>query len=49
MIAEPKKPLRKYTLGDYLALEEKSEVRHEFYNGEIIAMDGGTVNHNLLT
>lgn len=49
MIAEPKKPSRKFTLEEYLALEEKSEVRHEFYNGEIIAMAGGTVNHNRLT
>lgn len=49
MIAEPKKPSRKYTLDEYLALEEKSEVRHEFYNGEITAMAGGTVNHNRLT
>lgn len=38
-----------YTLEEYLALEEKSEVRHEFYNGEIYAMAGGTVNHNRLT
>lgn len=49
MIAEPKKPSRKYTLDEYLALEEKSEVRHEFYNGEITAIAGGTVNHNRLT
>lgn len=49
MIAEPKKPPRQYTLKEYLALEEKSEVRHEYHNGEITAMAGGTVNHNRLT
>lgn len=38
-----------YTVEEYLALEEKSEVRHEFYNGEMYAMAGGTVNHNRLT
>ena len=38
-----------YTVEEYLALEEKSEVRHEFYNGELYAMAGGTVNHNRLT
>lgn len=37
-----------YTIDEYLALEEKSEIRHELYNGEIYAMAGGTVNHNLL-
>ena len=40
---------RKYTIEEYLQLEEKSEVRHEFYNGEISAMAGGTINHNRLT
>jgi Uma2 family endonuclease len=38
----------KLTINEYLALEEKSEVRHEFYNGEVYAMAGGTLNHNLL-
>lgn len=37
-----------YTPEEYLALEEKSEIRHEYFNGEIVAMAGGTVNHNLL-
>ena len=37
-----------YTIEEYLQLEEKSEVRHEFYNGGIYAMAGGTVNHSLL-
>ena len=48
MLAEPKKQSPTYTVEEYLALEEKSEVRHEFYNGEIQAMAGGTLNHNLL-
>lgn len=48
MLAEPKKQSRRYPLEEYLALEEKSEVRHEFYNGEIYEMAGETVNHNLL-
>lgn len=37
------------TIDDYLLWEEKSEVRHEFYNGYVYAMAGGTANHNLLT
>lgn len=36
------------TIDDYLLREEKSEVRHEFYNGYVYAMAGGTINHNRL-
>lgn len=31
---------------DYLALELESEERHEYINGEIRSMTGGTPNHN---
>ncbi|GAB4036292.1 Uma2 family endonuclease [Spirosoma gilvum] len=48
MIADLSKSSHRYTVDEYLALEEKSEVRHEFYNGAIYAMTGGTVNYNLL-
>lgn len=41
-------PTRKLTVDEYFQLEEKSEVRHEFYDGEVYAMAGGTLNHNLL-
>jgi len=34
---------------DYLAGEEVSEVRHEYVNGTIEAMTGGTKTHNRLT
>ncbi|MCF0064224.1 Uma2 family endonuclease [Dyadobacter chenwenxiniae] len=37
---------QKYTVGEYLEMEEKSEIRHEFYDGEIFAMAGTTMNHN---
>lgn len=30
---------------DYLTLDAESETRHEFYQGEIFAMTGGTFNH----
>ena len=33
-------------LFDYLALEDASEVRHEYVGGEIHAMVGGTMRHN---
>jgi Uma2 family endonuclease len=35
-----------YTPEEYLALEEKAEYKHEYRNGEIVAMTGGTINHN---
>ena len=34
-----------YTYVDYLALEEASNVKHEFLDGEIYAMAGGTPTH----
>lgn len=37
---------KRYTVEEYFALEEKSEVRHEFFDGEIFAMAGTTLNHN---
>lgn len=40
------KPQRSYSLDDYFSLEEGSTVRHEFFEGEIFAMAGGTVAHN---
>lgn len=35
-----------YTLEEYLALEEKAEYKHEYRNGKIVTMTGGTINHN---
>jgi Uma2 family endonuclease len=37
-----------YTYAEYLALEEESSVRHEFLNGEIYAMAGGSPDHAAL-
>lgn len=39
---------RRYTVEEYLALEEQSEVRHEFFEGEIFAMAGADISHNLI-
>ena len=33
---------------DYLAFEEKSEVKHEFFGGEMFAMAGGSFNHSII-
>jgi Uma2 family endonuclease len=39
---------RGYTLADYLAVEEMSAVRHEYFDGNIFAMAGGTPEHAAL-
>jgi len=39
---------RDYTPEEYLAIEEFSEYKSEYINGQIIPMAGGTVNHNKL-
>ena len=41
------KPKKKYlTPEEYLALEEKSEYKSEYYQGEIFAFSGASLNHN---
>jgi Uma2 family endonuclease len=37
-----------YTIEQYLALEAKAEEKHEYLDGEIVLMTGGTTNHNTL-
>ncbi len=37
-----------YTYAQYLALEEESSVRHEYLDGEIYAMAGGSPDHAAL-
>lgn len=39
---------KRYTVEEYFALEETSEVRHEYFDGEIFAMAGTTLNHSRL-
>ncbi len=41
-------PLHRYTLALYLELEEESSTKHEFFQGEIMAMAGGTPEHAAL-
>ncbi len=35
----------RYSIGEYLSLEEHSNVKHEFCDGQILAMAGGTPEH----
>ncbi len=37
---------KKYSFAEYMAIEENSEVKNDFYHGELFAMAGGTKNHN---
>jgi Uma2 family endonuclease len=37
---------RRYTVEEYFALEEASNVRHEFFEGEVFAMSGANSVHN---
>jgi Uma2 family endonuclease len=37
---------RYYTPEEYLELEEKTEFKNEYRDGEIVAMTGGTTDHN---
>ena len=38
----------RYTVAEYLELERASDVRHEFHDGEILAMAGGTIRYALV-
>jgi Uma2 family endonuclease len=38
-----------YTIEEYLEIQESSEEKLEFRNGEIVAMAGGTGNHSLIS
>jgi Uma2 family endonuclease len=40
------KPQKYYSPEEYLALEETVDYRSEYYQGEIFAMSGASVNHN---
>ena len=37
---------KRYSIEEYFAHEEKAEEKHEFHNGKIINMPGGSIPHN---
>ncbi|MCF8246024.1 MAG: Uma2 family endonuclease [Saprospiraceae bacterium] len=37
---------KRYSLDEYFALEEKAEEKHEYHNGKIITMAGGSTSHS---
>lgn len=40
---------RKYTIGEYLEMEEVAVEKHEYYKGKIFAMSGAKRTHNIIT
>ena len=40
--------IQQLTVEQYLALEAESEIKHEFIDGEILPMTGGTLNHDYI-
>jgi len=42
-------PIRKWTPDDYLAFDDESDIKHEFMNGDIYAMSGGTERRSIIT
>ena len=40
--------IRQMTVEEYLAFDEASDIRHEFLDGDIIPMAGGTGNHSAI-
>lgn len=37
---------KKYTIEEYLEIEQASQKKHEYYQGEVFAMSGAKVTHN---
>ena len=46
MVASPNPPLM--TLEEYLELEENSPIKHEYLDGHVYAMAGGTLDHGAI-
>jgi len=49
MTAFPSPSRRRYTLAEYLEFEESVRWKHEFHDGEILAMSGASPEHALIT
>jgi len=40
---------QQYTIEEYLTMENAAEEKHEYYRGEIFAMSGAKLQHNIVT
>lgn len=41
-------PIQKWTVEDYLAFDDESDIKHEYMDGEIYSMSGGTDKHSII-
>jgi Uma2 family endonuclease len=48
MTAAPTDPHRRYSIPEYVRFEERSQTRHEYHDGLILAMSGGSYEHALI-
>jgi Uma2 family endonuclease len=48
-LIKPKRTPRRYTLGEYLRKEERSQERHEYFNGIISPLPMAKGPHNIIT
>lgn len=39
---------RKYSIEEYLKMEQLADDKHEYYQGEIFTMSGATIQHNII-
>ncbi|MCI0665410.1 MAG: Uma2 family endonuclease [Acidobacteria bacterium] len=50
MVANPKDlPRHYYTLDEYYSLERTGDARYEYWNGEIVCMSGGSLQHAVIS
>ena len=47
-MTQPARPRHRYTYAEYLVYERDSGLKHEYEDGEILAMAGGSRRHNAL-
>ena len=47
-MGQPELQPRRYTTDEYFALEAQSDLRHEFFAGEVFAMAGESIAHNTI-
>ena len=43
------KKLNHLTVAEYIKIEEETQTKHEYHNGIIIAMSGGTIEHGIIS
>jgi Uma2 family endonuclease len=46
---QSKPPQTHYSYPEYLDLEQADDIRYKYYQGEVFAKLGGTINHNQIS